>query len=94
MTIRIVQVKFAAEHQDRVMDTLLEAEKVFPKITGVTGFHCGAASEDNSDYDLALMVEFDAFEDVETYRVDPVHEKFASKFLRPYATIVARNYEI
>ncbi|MGB1698148.1 MAG: Dabb family protein [Thermoplasmatota archaeon] len=94
MTIRIVQAKFAEEHKDRVMNALEEAEKAFPKIPGVVGFQCGAASEDNDEYDLAFLVEFDAFEDVEGYLASKVHEDFANKHLRPFATVVARNYEI
>lgn len=94
MTIRIVQAKFAEEHKDRVMNALVEAEKIFPTIPGVTGFQCGPASEDNEDYDLVFLVEFDALEDVDAYKPHPIHEDYANTFLRPFATVVARNYEI
>lgn len=94
MTLRIVQIRFNEGEEHRVMETMEEAERVFPTIPGVTGFQCGPAAEDNDQHHLVLLVEFDALEDVEPYRVHNIHESFANDYLRPYATITAVNYEL
>lgn len=76
------------------METLSEAERVFPKIPGVTSFQCAPASEDNDEYDFVFLVDFDAFEDVAGYLASDVHEDFANKYMRPFGKIVAKNYEL
>ena len=84
---RFVMLKFnddAATPAGR-KEVLERARDMLPRVPGVTGVRGGvpgdAAAEQS--WDVALVVQFNAIEDVGPYIVHPVHQQFVQEVLSP-----------
>ena len=68
------------------------AERTLTMLTGlpmVTGARVGVPADPESlkSWDLSLVVEFNAYEDVEAYHVDPVHKAHVQDYMLPRAEV-------
>ena len=88
--IRIVLVRLLAGAGDEAAGIVAAAREVFPTIPGVVDFEAGVASD---DWNVVLIVHFARIEDVEAYRVHPVHARFVEQELKPrMERMEARNF--
>jgi len=84
---RFVFVKLKEEwaNEAGVAEVLAESRRVLPGIPGVVRSRGGAPADAHSGkgWDVCLVIGFETLEDIETYRVHPLHQKFLEEFLGP-----------
>ncbi len=74
-----------------------ETKAKLPGLPGVLGVTVGTPADEAAEkaWDMSIVVRFAKLEDVEAYRVDPVHRAYVDEFLRPRVeTIKAWNFEV
>lgn len=73
------------------------SRSVLPTIPGVVSVRVGTPADDTSDgrWDLALVIGFASLDDVEPYRVHPIHMSFVNDFLASRVIVrKAWNFEV
>jgi hypothetical protein len=96
---RVVLIKLKPQYRSdgerrRIRESTFE---VLPSAHGVRALSIGEPSDAQTrrQWDLCLLVRFDTAKDVETYRTDPVHRRYADVFLAPLREkIHVYNFEI
>lgn len=60
----------------------------FPKIPGVVDVSVGMPADEGAEvWDLCLIVRFASYDDVEPYRVHPIHVAYLDEVLNPRAEV-------
>ena len=99
MVIRTVYVKLDDAHANPAERTRLGevSRERLAAVPGVTSVKVGQPADDGAlaAWDLLLMVHFDRIEDVEPYRVHPLHLAYLDEVLNPVAVVKkAWNFEV
>ena len=89
MIERHVYVKLMLEYADRKVSMAEAARRRLPQIPGVVGVRIGLPADTPSAaaWDVTFTVLFERIEDVEPYRVHPLHLAFVREDLEPYAAV-------
>ncbi len=91
--VRTVWVRFSdGRRADAdVQDVIEAANRSFPGFPGVIGFRAGRCLD--GEQDMILVVGFERFDDVDSYRVSPGHVAFLETWLKPRGAVVqARTF--
>ncbi|MEM7204509.1 MAG: Dabb family protein [Planctomycetota bacterium] len=99
MIQRVVAVKLKASYRDAstLQSIAAETVRVLGQAVGVLDVRVGLPGDlrTGREWDLCIFVQLASMEDVETYRVDPVHRAYADTFLAPLRTqIRVWNFEL
>ena len=99
MIQRIVLIKLNEAHSNDAAraEATAHSREALTKIPGVMSVTVGAQVEPIGArrWDLALTITFECLDDVEVYRVDPLHRAYVDDFLKPRLEIIkAWNFEI
>ena len=87
---RVVRIDLGEAFEQEGPEVCAAARDVFPTIPGVRSFWAGTGA---GAVDLVFLVGFDSLEDVEAYRVHPIHVAFVQDELRRRgAAVDARNF--
>ncbi len=68
-----------------VTAVLAEARRVLPSIPGVRCCRIGSPADAHAGkgWDVCFVLSFASLEDIESYRVHPIHQAFLNDFLEP-----------
>jgi hypothetical protein len=87
MVVRYVFAKLKTEHTSDAerRKTAKHSKATLLGIKGVKEVRVGVPADDKSAtaWDLSIEIHFDRIEDVEPYRVDPVHKAYLDDYLGP-----------
>jgi len=78
MIQRVVLLDIKETEIDKVVE---ESKKGLPAIPQVKSLQVGTV-EDDTDYNLALIILFDNFQDVAAFRAHPRHRDYVDNFLK------------
>ena len=68
--------------EDAIEKVIEKSKQVLPSIPQVRALQVGTL-EDDSDFNLALIILFENREDVKTFSPHPVHRDYVDNFLKP-----------
>ena len=99
MIQRVVAVRLKESYRDAaVLQSIAEETvRVLRQAAGVLEVRVGVPGDGRTrrEWDLCIFVRLGSMDDVETYRVDPVHRAYADTFLAPMRTqIRVWNFEL
>ncbi len=95
--IVLLKLKPGYDGDDARNEIVARSREVLPRCHGVKHVEIGTPADERSaaDWDLCLMVRFDAIADVPVYVDDPVHREYVDRFLSPRtAARKAWNFEV
>ena len=80
-----VKLKGQWSNQAGVDEVIAESRRVLPSLPGVLRLRAGRPADEHSGkgWDVCLVLGFATLEDIETYRVHPLHQAFLEEFLGP-----------
>lgn len=87
MIERHVYVRLNEQYRGQRDEMVAHTLKVFKTIPGVVSIKVGTPADDhaNAAWDLCLMVGFASMDDVEPYRVHPIHVEYVNEYINPRA---------
>ena len=99
MIERYVFIKLKDAHATTTgkADVVEETKAKLPGLPGVLSVTVGTPADEatQSSWDVSIVVRFAKIEEVENYRVHPVHRDYVDNFLRPQMeSIKAWNFEV
>ncbi len=78
-----------ASSRARRAEIAADCRRVLPNLTGVIACAVGTPADDQSAaaWDLSIVLCFATMADLESYRADPAHKRFAEETLAPYIEV-------
>lgn len=80
-----VKLKDQFANDEGVAEVIAESRRVLPAIPGVLRSRAGRPADAHAGkgWDVCLVIGFASLEDIETYRVHPLHVTYLEEFLGP-----------
>jgi hypothetical protein len=97
MIERVVVIKLKPELGDASarLKVAADSQQALAAIPGVVSVHTGAATGDGADWDVMLSVRFAEADDIEPYRIHPLHRAYVDDYLKPrMSDIRAWNFQV